>query len=761
MKNLNTPYNINTSNKINNDLKNRNLQSNDFNRIINKVPDFNEFLFSSLPYPAMFIRRKDRIIIAANDIAQKMGAQIGKHCWIEFGKSKSTSSINTPESIRTLKNYGDKKKQSCSFCQGEKCFIESKEQNNPELSAFGRIWNTYWIKVNEEVFYHYLIDITEHHQLEESLRESESFLKQTQQIAMLGTYNFDLTTGTWESSEVLAEIFGIDATTKKTYEEWIFIVHPDMQEMMLNYFYDEVIGKKKRFNKEYKIKRKSDGEERWVHGIGDLKFNKKNEPVRMIGVIQDITERKHSEEEKRFLLASVENTSDRIVVKDLDLKIVAANKAWLNGRGVKSINEIVGKTDAEAFDTPADSEPVKTFMEDERKAQKLPQGEFVIKELPIKLHSGQDTISLVKRYPIFDESGNLFGTGTIATDITDRKKMEDALRKSEMKYKLVSENIADGIFIYKNDKILYANHSICKMFGYKEHEFDGLSLTNLVNKDQREYVKKFISFDIKKDQIRNTEIECIRKDGSVFFVEIFLNYVVNENQIYGVVHDITEKKQIQKRNIVKAIIETEEKERAHFSKELHDGIGPLLSTIKLYLQWSVRPNRNIPREEIIKKAEEILEEALTTVKEISFKLSPHLLTNHGLTSAVQNFSRKLEETNTINIDFQSNLTRRIEIEIEVALYRAIIECVNNTIKYAKASHININLIDNGTEILLNYKDNGVGFNIEEVQNINKGMGLFNLQNRIETIGGKIKMNSKPQQGVDYHIIVPANNLIMS
>ena len=151
------------------------------------------------------------------------------------------------------------------------------------------------------------------------------------------------------------------------------------------------------------------------------------------------------------------------------------------------------------------------------------------------------------------------------------------------------------------------------------------------------------------------------------YVEIFLNYVATENQTYGVVHNITEKKQLHKKNIVKAIIETEEKERAHFSKELHDGLGPLLSTIKLYLQWSERPKSNIPRKEIILKAEEILEEALTTVKEISFKLSPHLLTNYGLTSAVQNFVRKLEETNTIHIDFQSNLNRRIEMEVEVAL----------------------------------------------------------------------------------------------
>jgi len=711
--------------------------------------DLNEVLFSSLPYPAMYVRRNDRIILAANKIALDFGAKIGGHCWREFGKTG-----NPADSIDfTPSDFYSK----CSFCLGNECITHSPMQNNPELKAFGRIWDSYWIKVNEDVFLHYLIDITEHRKLEESLRESEQFLKQTQQIAMLGTYNLDISNGTWISSEVLDTIFGIDANPDKTFDDWVLMIHPDMRQMMNDYFITEVLGKGNRFDKEYKIIKQDNGTERWVHGIGDLKFDENNQPIRMIGTIRDITERKHNEEEKRFLLASVENTTDRIVVKDLDLKIVAANRAWLAGRGVSSIKDIEGKTDAEAFGVPADSEPVKTYMEDERKAQKLSQGEFVIKELPIRLHSGVETISLIKRYPIFDENGNFFGTGTIATDITERKKMEDALRKSETKYKLLSENITDGIFIYKNGKIIYVNHSIGRMFGYKEVELEGMRLTELISPEYRDYFQAFISFDLKKDQIKSTEIECIRKDNTTLFVEIFLNYVANEDQIYGVIHDITEKKQIQKRNIVKAIIQTEENERSNFSKELHDGLGPLLSTIKIYLQLSGRLKTIKSRREVIVKAEEILEEALTTVKEISNKLSPHLLTNYGLTSAIQSFATKLNETDAIKIFFQSNATKRIEIEIEVALYRAVIECINNTIKYANAKNIYINLNDTGNQIRLQYKDDGIGFNIAKTLSARNGLGLFNLQNRIQTIGGTIKMESKPDNGVNYQIIVDLHN----
>ena len=186
---------------------------------------------------------------------------------------------------------------------------------------------------------------------------------------------------------------------------------------------------------------------------------------------------------------------------------------------------------------------------------------------------------------------------------------------------------------------------------------------------------------------------------------------------------------------------------------MHDGIGPLLSTIKLYLQWTQKIKNIVQRDEIIIKAEEILEDTLTSVKEISYKLSPHILEYHGLTSAIQNFSTKIEAANPIRITLQSNVHRRLEMEIEVALYRATIECVNNSIKYSKAKNIYIQINDTGSKLLLQYRDDGQGFDLEKIISEQKGLGLFNLQNRLSSIGGEITMFSKPGLGVDYHFVV--------
>jgi PAS domain S-box-containing protein len=152
---------------------------------------------------------------------------------------------------------------------------------------------------------------TDRKRAEEELSKSEKFLKETQMIAHLGTYTLDITTGQWVSSELLDNIFGIEADFDKSVEGWVSIIHPEFQKMMYDYFKQEVIGDTFSFDKEYKIIRHIDKTERWVHGIGKIKFNSDNQPVLMVGTIQDISERKKAEEELIIAKEKAEE-SDRL-----------------------------------------------------------------------------------------------------------------------------------------------------------------------------------------------------------------------------------------------------------------------------------------------------------------------------------------------------------------------------------------------------------------------------------------------------------------
>jgi PAS domain S-box-containing protein len=379
-------------------------------------------------------------------------------------------------------------------------------------------------------------------------------------------------------------------------------------------------------------------------------------------------------------------------------------------------------------------------------------------EIDYRIICADRTIKWVSQvaHLIYDESDCFIGIRGSISDVTEKTLVKQLLKASEMKYRLISENVTEGLFICSNGSFQYTNNAMCHIFGYDENEFEGMKINHLIMPESREELGFFINQNNDSDKMLKLEIECLKKDHTMIFAAIHLNYYFYQKLVYGVVHDITDKKQIQK-NIFQAIVRTEENERAFFSKELHDGLGPLLSTIKLYLQWSERPNSKKTQKEAILKAGEILEEALTTVKEISNKLSPHLLTYYGINSAIQCFIDKQLETSSLKINFQSNNRRRFDKEIEVAIYRTIIECINNTIKHARAKNITIKIIDSDKQLQIKYKDDGIGFDFAEIMSLKKGLGLYNIQTRIQSIDGKVKLQSKPGDGVKYLFVMNINN----
>jgi len=139
-------------------------------------------------------------------------------------------------------------------------------------------------------------DISERKQAEAQLRESEYFFKESQHVAFIGSYKFDLKADYYDSSEVFDRIFGIEKSYERSIQGWLNLIHPDERALMDEYFRSEIVTKKNPFNKEYRIIRKSDGEIRWVHGLGQLEFDAEGNIVSMIGTIQDITDRKQAVE---------------------------------------------------------------------------------------------------------------------------------------------------------------------------------------------------------------------------------------------------------------------------------------------------------------------------------------------------------------------------------------------------------------------------------------------------------------------------------
>lgn len=130
----------------------------------------------------------------------------------------------------------------------------------------------------------------------QALKESEFFLRRSQEVGDLGSYYLDARTGVWIRSERLDHILGIDDSFPKTVDGWRALIHPDDRQETLAYLTEHVLARSNRFDRQYRIVRHNDGEERWVHGLGELEFADDGVPIKMIGTIQDITQSKRADQ---------------------------------------------------------------------------------------------------------------------------------------------------------------------------------------------------------------------------------------------------------------------------------------------------------------------------------------------------------------------------------------------------------------------------------------------------------------------------------
>lgn len=203
------------------------------------------------------------------------------------------------------------------------------------------------------------------------------------------------------------------------------------------------------------------------------------------------------------------------------------------------------------------------------------------------------------------------------------------------------------------------------------------------------------------------------------------------------------------KRVLNAIINTEENERKRFAKDLHDGLGPLLSTVKMSLSALGQRIKDPAGQEILLNTNHLVNESIATIKDISNNLSPHVLTNFGLTSAIGAFTAKINQTKAVEIDFKSNMDHvRLENEKEVVLYRATCELINNSILHSGASRIDVELNKQEKIITLHFDDNGRGFDTSSLGKEDaKGMGLSNIETRVRNVEGVFVLESTPGKGM--------------
>ena len=391
-------------------------------------------------------------------------------------------------------------------------------------------------------------DITERKRAEEALHRSEAQLAESQRVAGLGSYSLEIPSGTWSSSSVLDEVFGIGVEYPRDLQGWLEMVHPDDRSMMQDYFATNVLADHERFDKAYRINRVEDGAERWVHGLGELGFDTDGNPVRMVGTIQDITERKRAEREVLAVRDRLQLSIDRMPVGyirwDTNGKVTHWNPAAERIFGFTS-EEAIGRTLLELV-IPEEVRPAVVEVLD-----RLVAGEEASYTEPgNNLRKDGSVISCQWfNTPLIEATGEVSGVLSMVLDVTERQLAEEALREANTIINL-SPAVA---FLWKNQEgwpVQYVSRNVKELFGYTAQELmaGDVSYASVIHADDLETVREQdrTYFEEKSRDEFSQEYRIVTKDGQVRWIDERTRTRRNEEgevtHYQGVVLDITDRK---------------------------------------------------------------------------------------------------------------------------------------------------------------------------------------------------------------------------
>jgi len=265
-----------------------------------------------------------------------------------------------------------------------------------------------------------VIDITERKLAETKIQDSERLLTESQRASGIGSYTLNIREGIWTGSKVLDEMFELEPTDDHSVEGWLAVIHPDDQEMMTQYFSNNVIGEKGRFDKIYRIQPKKSKNIQWVHGIGELEFAPDGHLLKMVGTIQNITYRFEAEEKLRILTRAIDQSPDSIIITNSKAEIEYVNPAIQKLSGY-SKEELIGKN-PRIFSSGNTSKEEYKKLWDCITSGKVWQGEFQNRKKSGELYWESASIS-----PVMNNERKITHYLAIREDITEQKELTQEL----------------------------------------------------------------------------------------------------------------------------------------------------------------------------------------------------------------------------------------------------------------------------------------------------------------------------------------------
>lgn len=206
-----------------------------------------------------------------------------------------------------------------------------------------------------------------------------------------------------------------------------------------------------------------------------------------------------------------------------------------------------------------------------------------------------------------------------------------------------------------------------------------------------------------------------------------------------------------------AVIKGQDDERGRLAKDLHDGLGGLLSGVKFSLT-NMKSNVVLDDESalVFERSLDMLDHSISELRRVAHNMMPEVLVKFGLDEALKSYCAQLAESKIYKIDFQSiGKERRLEKNREIFIYRIVQELLNNISKHAQATQVLVQLARHESELSITVEDDGIGMNNDQI-NLSTGAGWTTIQSRVEYLKGKLDILSSPGQGTSFHITIPVS-----
>lgn len=357
-------------------------------------------------------------------------------------------------------------------------------------------------------------------------------------------------------------------------------------------------------------------------------------------------------------------------------------------------------------------------------------------------------------------------------DITAKKLKEDALLLSSLKFKHIAENLPIAIGSYnENQETHFINKKFTEVLGYTIEDLpnaeEWLKKFTGPKESQPQRIKEWVDAvaAYKSGKINSSpafEKEIICKNGKAKVFQ--LNFSVDDQIVYTLFTDITEKKKAEKdlqqsneqlRNFASYLQSIREEERKNISLEIHDQLGQMITGIKMDISWL---QKNIGEQSIVVRNKfnetlELINETAKTIRRISAELRPSMLDDIGLAATIQWQGQDFQKRTSILFEFNNDITNEeaLSTEIKTGFFRIFQEALTNIMRHSDAHQVITSLKETITEYILSIEDNGIGFNTDEKRNT---LGLLGMQERAIMLNGSLTITSKATIGTQITIQIP-------